>query len=116
MSNRPTSVAGPLIAAVVLVASIGCGPKTEGQFVNDFAGAYCTMYSMCNPMAFASAYPAGQSDCVGTFTRGLTGSQLNGPVACSSAQQEQCMSDIAAIMCGTSLQPIPAVPLSCSCP
>jgi hypothetical protein len=90
-----------------------CG-ESEGQYIDDFAGDYCARLNTCYPAQFSQAYAQGQPECVATFTRGLTAEQLGATTNCTTAQQDQCAADIAALACGASLASS-AVPASCSC-
>jgi hypothetical protein len=100
-----------LLSALSLVA---CGGLSEGDYIGEFGAAYCQKVQGCYPNVFQSAYPSGQPDCLATFSRGLTSKALGQKTACSTAQVNGCLSDVAGLKCGQSLADM-KLPASCTC-
>ena len=100
------------LSSVTLLCA--CGGVTVDENIQRFAPSYCAKLKSCYDKAYKAAYPAGDEACVDTFRRGLTQEQLESATACTDEQIDTCVSAIAAMQCGSSLNDSP-VPAACTC-
>jgi hypothetical protein len=102
------------MAVLLAVLAAGCGGTTVNEMVQQFAPKYCAKLKSCYADDYKSAYPAGDSACVESFTRGFTKEQLDANTACSDDAIDACVKAVDALTCGQTLSDT-SVPAACSC-
>ena len=99
--RRTLSCLLPLVACLAACSSTPTSsPLTKSEATAQFGAAYCQRLSTCFPDTFNSMFPTGVQQCVDKLQSDVQ--DPSAADACSQAQIDTCVSDVAKSVCATS--------------